>query len=325
MNLAFTIATANYLSQAKALSDSFLKYNPQDQFKIILLDKIENRFDINYFAPAEIIEVEMLGILELDEMVRKYTVFELSNALKPFVADYFLSNEKVNFITYLDSDILVFNNFSYIYNLLKNKSIIISSHSFSSIPDDGLSCNDKSFLLHGIYNGGFFAVRNDAPALVFIKWWKQKLKKECLVDYSQGLYVDQKWLNFVPLFFKGVSVTTHLGINVGYWNLHERKVDRIHNSLLINKVDDLIFFHFSGFDLNRPDLISKHQNRFNFLNRPDLKDIFKIYFELVKDNSFHLFSLLSCFYYPVISLEKRNHSRLQKDKSFLRKKVNQLL
>jgi len=324
MNLAFTIATANYLPYAKTLSDSVLKHNPEYQFKIILLDKVENRFDITYFAPAEIIEVEALGILELDEMVKRYTVFELSNALKPFVTDYFLSKNSINFITYLDSDILVLNNFSCIHNLLASNSIVISAHAFSSLPDDGLTCNDKSFLMHGTYNGGFFAVRNDLSANKFIKWWKHKLKDECLVNYYQGLYVDQKWLNFVPVFFNGVNITTHLGINVGYWNLHERRIEKFRNNFLVNETDDLIFFHFSGFDLRNPSIISIHQNRYTYTNRPDIKGICESYAEQVKKNSFSQFSSMACYYYQNNSPNKKNNSVSHKIKRFIKNKINLL-
>jgi len=35
-----------------------------------------------------------------------------------------------------------------------------------------------------------------------IDWWKERLKNDCRIDLCNGLFVDQHWINFVPIFYK---------------------------------------------------------------------------------------------------------------------------
>ncbi len=44
----------------------------------------------------------------------------------------------------------------------------------------------------------------------------------------------------------------------------------------------LRFFHFSGYDFRRPELISKFQNRFTFADRPDVAPLFQLYGERIR-------------------------------------------
>ena len=43
----------------------------------------------------------------------------------------------------------------------------------------------------------------------------------------------------------------------------------------------LRFFHFSGYDFRRPELISKFQNRHTFKDRPDVAPLFRLYAESI--------------------------------------------
>src|SRR5689334_19456034 len=118
MRLAFTIATTKYLAAAKVLCDSFCENNPDYLFFIVLLDRIDDRFDTSFFPFARIIEVELMNVEYFNGMLKKYSLFELSNALKPFVAEYFFETlAGVRSVIYLDSDILVTNSFAYVEKL----------------------------------------------------------------------------------------------------------------------------------------------------------------------------------------------------------------
>ena len=50
---------------------------------------------------------------------------------------------------------------------------------------------------------------------------------------------------------------------------------------MVNDVP-LRFFHFSGYDFRRPELISKFQNRFTFADRPDIAPLFQLYGERIR-------------------------------------------
>lgn len=296
MKIAFTIATANYLAQAKTVGDSLLAHNPEYSFFILLLDKIDN-LDIAYFKNIKILKIEDIGITYLNEMVDRYSIFELSNALKPYCAYYFLNNSyDSDAVIYFDSDIKVYNTLTKVEDALKNYSIIITPHIYQPPPYDGLSPSENAFLNAGIYNGGFFAVTKSEEAFEFLNWWKERMRTQCLVDLANGLYVDQIWLNFVPLYFKKVKVLHLSGYNVAYWNLHETYVKCINGVYHVNNDNPLVFFHFSGYIFEKPEMISLHQDRYSFDQRKDILPLFEDYLKSIISNNYKEFSLLPCKY-----------------------------
>ena len=127
----------------------------------------------------------------------------------------------------------------------------------------------------------------------------ERLKKDCRIDLCNGLFVDQHWMVFVPIFFRDYTlVDKYFGYNVAYWNLHERKVSETNGKYFIND-EPLVFFHFSGYGINKPDEVSKYQNRSNFENRPDISPLFEYYAEQLINNFNDYYSQFPCYYIKV--------------------------
>lgn len=304
MKIAFTIATASHLAQAKTLADSFLFHHPSYNFYIILLDRTGG-IDLSFFKHIQVIEIEQLQLPFFHEMVERYSVFELSNALKPFCTEFFFqSGDNIEGLLYFDSDIMVYNELTDIDSLLQIHDLILTPHLFSPPPYDGLKVNENSFLSSGIYNGGFFAIKKSMNSLNFLNWWKDRLRTQCFVNFAEGMFVDQLWLNLVPLYFNDVKILTHIGYNVAFWNLHERLLTKVNNKvLMVNAQVPLVFFHFSGYDLNNPGFISKHQTRISFSERPDTLHVYQHYLQTVLDNGYDRFSIQRCYF--IVEKEKK--------------------
>lgn len=293
MNIGYTIVTNSYLAHAKGLRDSFLKHNPDFSFFIGLLD-----------TPLEdenmecIVCVSDLGIGYLDEMHQKYNIFELSCAMKPFFAEYFLTQKKAEIVMYFDADILVFGDFKYLKNLKKGYSIFLTPHNLSF--DKNID-TQKNVLVSGIYNGGFFAVTNQQESFVFLDWWKKMLTDFCFDDTRFGLFVDQLWLNHVPVLFEKTYIIKHLGYNVAYWNIQEREISQENGGFKINKNEDLVFYHFSGYEPNNKLTLSKYANpNTNFEHYPQTKPFFSAYNQSLKVHNFD-------FYKNIKSVFGTNH------------------
>jgi len=58
----------------------------------------------------------------------------------------------------------------------------------------------------------------------------------------------------------------------------------------------LKFYHFSGFLLGEPDVISKYQNRYTFDQKEDVKPLFNDYIHLLKKYLYEKFENIECFY-----------------------------
>jgi hypothetical protein len=116
---------------------------------------------------------------------------------------------------------------------------------------------ELNFLQSGTYNGGFVGVRECASSRRFLEWWQDRLRTHCRHAVREGMHYDQRWLDFAPALVEDLYLVRHSGYNVAYWNLHE------HNVILdedILRVDDCPcgFFHFSGFDPERPARVTKY-------------------------------------------------------------------
>ena len=296
MKIALTICSKNYLAQAKIFGQSLLKTNPDYTIVIGLVDKLNTENEFADTIPFEIIEVEKIGIESFDSLYSKYNLTELNTAVKPFFIKYlFKSKNEISTVIYFDPDIYVYNKFEELENRLHENDIVITPHITKPITDYYVP-NEKDFLNTGIYNLGFIAVKRTENALTFLDWWMNRLREHCFMDIKNGLFVDQLWINLVPIFFKNVHILTHPGYNMAYWNLQERNITIVQDSLYVNDSYPLVFFHFSGYKINKKHAISVYQNRFNFMQRPDITLLFKDYASHLEQNNHQEFLSIKCYY-----------------------------
>jgi len=281
--IVLTLCSLNYIAQAKALGDSLLKHDPSWRLVIGLVDKIDGRIKPDYYAPHELIEVHELNMVRFDEMRNRYSNLELICALKSFYTDHLFNKYKPSKIIFLDCDILVFDKLDVIGNALKETSILITPHITRPYPLDGRKPVEKTILKTGMYNAGFYALRNDEVAKEFISWWMDRMVDQCYERPKQGLNADQKWLNFLPLYFKNMGILTHAGCNVAYWNFHERNIEKRGDRFFVNN-EPLIFFHYSGYSIQQPEIISRHQDRFSMNDHPVIRELFQIYVKSMREN-----------------------------------------
>ena len=90
---------------------------------------------------------------------------------------------------------------------------------------DAIIDNEVASLKHGIFNLGFIGVRNTAEGRRFADWWAERTYHLCRAEVENGLFTDQKWINFAPVFFDGVAIVKSSRHNVATWNLTTRADD----------------------------------------------------------------------------------------------------
>ncbi len=295
--IAFTICSANYLAQAVALSDSLLVHNPNYQFIIGLVDEIDEAHPIVKSVNYKLIPIKEIGIPHFDAFCAQYNITELNTAVKPFYFSYlFEKNEAAESIVYLDPDIFVYHSFEVLEKHLESNQIVLTPHITKPISDNKYP-TETDFLNAGIYNLGFIALKRGSESLALINWWKERLTHLCKIDFENGLFVDQLWLNFATLFYKEVFVLDNPGYNMAYWNLQERILSiNEAGAYIVNGAHPLVFYHFSGYDLHKQYAISKYQNRFSFSDRKDLTQLFDKYHQDVMSRGFDAFAAIPCKY-----------------------------
>jgi hypothetical protein len=168
---------------------------------------------------------------------------------------------------------------------LNEHDFLITPHLDTDCPDDGLLPDDKIILLSGVFNLGFLGIRNSSNSLAFLKWWQQKLKTKCIIDHAGGYFVDQRFIDLAITLFPGFYIERDTGFNTAYWNLHSRRLSFDGGSWKCNG-GPLYFFHFSAYKLEKPELVSRHTNRFTVASRPDAKPIFDEYRRQLIENGY---------------------------------------
>jgi hypothetical protein len=321
MTLAFTICSINYLAQARTLGDSLRRTNPQVRFVIGLVDRLDkSNLPRDKYPDYELLELHQIGISQLDEMCDRYNITELNTAVKPyFIRHFFEHFPQYQNVIYFDPDIIVYQSLEALEQQLQTHDFVLTPHLLTPL-NDQKTPNELDHLNTGIYNLGFIALRKSPQAGQFVKWWEQKLFDECKIDLCNGLFVDQHWADFVPVFWENAHIEKHMGYNAAYWNLHERVFSEKNNTHFVNENQPVVFFHYSGYDPHKPALISKYQDRFSFEQRPDLLPLFKFYHQELVRNQNEYYRQFACYY-----IKKDPVYKYQRVRKILQKPLQKLL
>lgn len=297
MTIAFTICSINYLAQARTLGDSLRLTNPEIVYFVGLVDRLEEiSFDPEYIPGYSLVEVHTIGIAGFDELCERYDITELNTAVKPFYFRYFFEKyPEAKKIIYLDPDIIVFQPLKALLGQLDTHTAVLTPHLCSPLHDHHKP-SELDHLNTGVYNLGFCAFTRSNLIMTFLDWWAEKLRYECLIALCDGLFVDQNWMNFLPLFVKDTHIEKNVGYNAAYWNLHERYFSKEDGTFLVNEAQPLVFFHYSGYDPAKPEVLSKYQDRFDFVQRPDLLELFELYRQRLVSNGNAYYRQFACVY-----------------------------
>ena len=245
-----TIGTCNRRASISVVARSFLRYHPNGQVYIYLADRPDPRMS-PLDLPGEVFLAEQLPLPGGRRFLFKYTAFELCCALKPYAIKHALQRSGVTHLVYLDSDVLVISPF---WNDLEAAwrihPILLTPH-LIRLPLDLSPEAQRSLLQHGTCNAGFLAVKHTTDSFTFLDWWGCLLDTHCTFDPMNNVSGDQRWLDLAASSSPAVGILRDPGLNVGYWNLHERALQEETPGKWRCNGKPLKFFHFSGFDRQR--------------------------------------------------------------------------
>lgn len=289
----FTICAKNYLAQALTLRQTVLRHNPNVDFFLFLSDLPDVPS-----LPDFVLPLDETCIPQWRQMAFKYDVIEFSTSIKPF---YFarLFGEGYERVLYIDPDIYVTASLGPIFEMLNEKSMVLTPH-YCTIQTHytGLLADEEQ-LFAGIFNLGFAGIKNDEVGHKIVEWWCNRLENKCYGDKQDGLFVDQKWIDFVPAFFPDdIFISHHMGMNAASWNLHERQIERDANgnygarNRATGQLFPLLFYHFSNFKPTQPQTLHRHFPHYNAALEAGLKPLVEEYVAAVFGNEYQRFSAM---------------------------------
>lgn len=237
-----TITSADYYPFVLVLFDSLKRFN--DNVKLHVLVTSEN---VDTLKAEEGIHLYSLSSVESIPLGKEIILKYLENdnflrwALKPIFLQKVLQTSES--VIYLDNDLYFFNNYDFLFELLEQHSLLLSPHHGSILPwhyPDEFMINFQI----GLYNGGFVGVRKES--IDTLKWWANVCFYKMSTAHEEGLFVDQRFLDLVPIIDKNAGLLHHRGCNLGSWNIHECKRLVIDKSVMINGIFPVIFIHFNN-------------------------------------------------------------------------------
>lgn len=268
MNAWVCICSEEYLGYYKVLYDSLNKYtSPYDKKLLYFIGKN---------PPKDLGEV-----IDITEWKTNYTdqLERICSLRARVVLDAFIRG--YDKVVFLGAKIEVFNkNVSMIFDLLDRNNAIGTYHILEPLPDDGFFPSNASVSFTGHVSTDYVAFKKAPEVIDFLYWLDETLKTKCKT--TSQTYLDQSWLNFMPCFIKQTHVMRHEGTNVAYWNMFQRGMHKTKEGWRMKRGEYLHSFQYSGLDLENPENVSKHQNRYRLEKDSELYGFLKDYSDRVK-------------------------------------------
>ena len=250
---AGTIVAVNYLARARVLHESFARHHPGLPFFTLLIDGDESDRSLAGLGQVVLPADLPIAAERWYELAAQYTVTELATAAKPTLLQHLL--QVAGTAVYFDPDILIYQALTDVFAAAARHSIALTPHCLHPVPRDGRGLAENDLMHAGLFNLGFIAVGPGCRP--FLRWWQERLRHDSVIDLANALFTDQRWIDWVPTLFEH-TVLRDPGLNVAYWNVHERELKRTPAGLLRAGMQPLRFFHFSGYDPLQPWVLSKH-------------------------------------------------------------------
>lgn len=242
-NLQFvTVATPDFLPVVCVLAESLRAHEPGAPLACYLVGAALTP-EQAVLLPFEVRGTDTLPIPDARRFFFQYTAKELCCALKPHILADALRRDPGCAAAFLDADILVCAPFIDLFRShLDAHAVLLTPHLLSPGPAPHV----LTIMRAGIYNAGVLAVRGGTEGECFLNWWQERVQRDCIRDPFAGLSSDQRWLDLAVGLFRFMGPLRDEGVNVGYWNLHERRLDRTETGMTVNGGQPLRLYHFSG-------------------------------------------------------------------------------
>lgn len=235
-----TLFNKKYLIKGLAMYQSLKRYSKNFSLFILCMD--EESFKILNGISLDAVVLIKLSDFENEELLRvkkERTIAEYCWTCAPCLLDYvFERNKNINFLTYLDADLLFYSSPEPIYREVGNASSVIVEHRFSP--------KFQESIINGKYNVQWVGIRRDVNGIATLKWWKERCIEWCFYRLEENRMGDQKYLDEWTTRFNQVHELQHIGAGVAPWNFANYRIVERNEYIFINDIP-LIFYHFHSF------------------------------------------------------------------------------
>lgn len=274
-----TVATASYVYLASVMFSNVRRMHPELRSTLLVADVDRDGLSTVRDALGPDIDVlccDDLGFDFIPEMRSYYGTLEFCSALKSLGSAYVLRDETE--CLFLDPDMLVLDS---LHDTVLSCSgeMVVSAHTFAPYPSDGAAPDDLELCQSGFINGGVLLTRRTESGTPALDWLVGKACYQWFVAPTFGLYGDQHWLSALFYLFRSrTGLIEDRGVNVAYWNLHERPLRMEDGRIKLATGEPLRLMHFSGFAMPSGGKLTRHtQRRFDMETETVLSELIREY------------------------------------------------
>jgi hypothetical protein len=184
-----------------------------------------------------------------------------------------LETYKLGHCTYIDADLLFFNDPTVLIAEMEDKSVLITEHRYTP-------CHDQT-KTSGKYCVQFISFKHTVEGMEVLNWWIDACLKWCFNRFEDGKFGDQKYLDDWQSRFNTVHVLKHLGGGVAPWNVQQYSFKTSSNvvmgiEMLTGQQFDVIFYHYHDFHYTGNNCYSLSNESYKISRNP-VKHIYRPY------------------------------------------------
>lgn len=238
-----TLFDSGYLIKGLAMMESLILCCPEAHVFVLCMDNGSKEVLTALAKPyITLIELAELETDELLEAKKTRGVAEYCWTLSPCLPSYILDNHpEIDFITYIDSDLLFYAPVQPIFDEIGDSSIAIIEHRFAP------RLKDRE--VNGRFCVEWVSFRRDEEGMRCLSRWKAQCIEWCYYKLEEGRMGDQKYLDEWPGLYKNCHIIEATGAGVAPWNYEKLDFTKRADSQLLVNGEPLIFYHFHQFQL----------------------------------------------------------------------------
>ncbi|MCW5296893.1 hypothetical protein DXT88_01750 [Herbaspirillum lusitanum] len=238
-----TLFDSGYLFKGVAMLRSLAQHCPNANVFVLCMDeqtqRILERLNLTFITciPLRDIENDDLRKAKADRGVAEYC-WTLSPCLPHYVLE---KNPDIDFITYLDADLLFYSSIAPLFEEIGSASIAIIEHRFSP------RLQDRE--VNGRFCVEWVSFRRDEQGMACLNRWREQCIEWCYYRLEEGRMGDQKYLDEWPERYSSCHILLHPGAGIAPWNYSQYYFDLDGAGHITVDGSPLIFYHFHQFQL----------------------------------------------------------------------------
>ena len=235
-----TLFDRTYLIKGLAMYQSLEQHAGDFRLFILCMDDLAyDVLDQLKLRHAELIRLSAFENADLLAVKADRSVAEYCWTCAPCLPAYLLERHPgIDFITYLDADLLFFSSPEPVYSEIGCASSVIVEHRFAPL--------FQPSIVNGKYNVQWVSFRRDVHGLETLHWWRDKCIEWCYYRLEDDRMGDQKYLDCWTERFQGVHELQHVGAGTGPWNFSNYRIQDRDQQVWVDDVP-LVFYHFHGY------------------------------------------------------------------------------